>query len=104
MTVMTEGQRSTLRKLATKYIWWKSPDEAPGMPERIIAQVMDIGDYTDVRQLERELGASVMKDVVRHAQAGQFTERSWHFWHYRLGLASIEQVPAMPVRNYRSHE
>ena len=102
MAVITEDQRSTLRKLATKYIWWKSPDEALDMPQRIIAQVMDIGDYTDVRQLERTMSTAALIEVVRSAQAGQFSQRSWHFWHYRLGLANIEQVPTLPVRSYKN--
>ena len=25
--------------------------------------------------------------MVEHAEAGIFDEHSWHFWHYRLGLA-----------------
>ncbi len=37
-----------LAALARKYIWWKTPQEATRQPERIIAQVMDIGDYDDV--------------------------------------------------------
>jgi len=39
---------NALKPLASKYIWWKTPDEAVAMPERVIAQVMNIGDYADV--------------------------------------------------------
>jgi len=37
--------------------------------------------------------------VLTHAQAGEFNERSWTYWHYRLGLSDAEQVPAMPHRS-----
>lgn len=70
------------------------------MPERVIAQVMDIGDYADVQSIVSLVGDDVLREVLIHAQAGQFNERSWTYWHYRLGLCSVDQVPAMPVRRF----
>jgi len=68
------------------------------MPERVIAQVMDIGDYADVQSLASQVGDDVLREVLAHAQAGQFNARSWAYWHYRLGLSEVDQVPALPVR------
>lgn len=70
------------------------------MPERVIAQVMNIGDYADVQSLASQVGDEVLRDVLTHAQAGQFSERSWAYWHYRLDLATVDHVPAMPVRRF----
>ena len=70
------------------------------MPERVIAQVMNIGDYADVQLLAAQVGDDVLRQVLAHAQAGQFNERSWAYWHYRLGLASVDHVPALPVRRF----
>ncbi len=70
------------------------------MPQRVIAQVMNIGDYTDVQLLASQVGDDVLRQVLAHAQAGQFNERSWTYWHYRLGLASVDHVPALPVRRF----
>jgi len=89
-----------LRRLASKYIWWKKPDEAIKMPERVIAQVMNIGDYTDVQALADQAGDGVLREVLRHAEDGQFNERSWFYWHYRLGLATKGQVPSLPTRRF----
>ena len=89
-----------LKPLASKYIWWKTPEEAVAMPERVIAQVMNIGDYSDVQALVAQVGNEVLRNVLLHAEAGQFNERSWHYWHYRLGLAELEQVPPLPVRRF----
>jgi hypothetical protein len=89
-----------LRPLAGKYVWWKTPDEALSMPERVIAQVMNIGDYTDVQRLVHQVGELVLREVIKNAQAGQFNARSWAYWHYRLGLADVDQVPPMPVRSF----
>ena len=70
------------------------------MPERVIAQVMNIGDYDDVRELSRQVGDDVLRKVLQQAQVGQFGKRSWAYWNYRLGLASVDHVPAMPVRRF----
>lgn len=45
----------TLERFARKYIWWKKPEEAADRAERIVAQVMNIGDY-DVESLVHEVG------------------------------------------------
>jgi len=95
---MGQVDRDTLKRLAGKYVWWKSPDEALAMPERVIAQVMNIGDWTDVQVLAGQVGESALRDVLMHAETGQFSERSWAYWHYRLGLAKTGEVPPMPAR------
>lgn len=90
-----------LRQFAQKYIWWMSETEAMTMPERVMAQVMDIGDYKDVQVLARQAGDTVLRQVLQHAGAGQFSPRSWHYWHYRLGLATHpDEIPPLPVRRF----
>ena len=87
-----------LTALAAKYIWWKTPAEAVKLQDRLIAQVMNIGDYADVQTLAHRVGDGVLREVLANAQAGQFNERSWAYWHYRLGLAALGQVPPLPAR------
>lgn len=87
-----------LRIFAAKYIWWKTPDEALHQPERIVAQVMELGDYEDVQTIADQLGDPYLKTVLLHAQAGVFSPKSWAYWHYRLGLSRPGQVPALPKR------
>jgi hypothetical protein len=96
---VTTIDREALKPFASKYIWWKTADEAVEMPERVIAQVMNLGDWDDVCALASLVGDDVLRDVLAHAEIGQFNERSWHYWHYRLGLAKdVGQVPPMPKR------
>lgn len=92
------SNNALLERMAAKYIWWKSTADAIQLPNRVIAQVMDIGDYDDVLTLTQQLGEDALKEVLTHAEAGQFSARSWAYWHYRLGMARIDQVPSMPVR------
>jgi hypothetical protein len=95
---MRQIEPEVLKPLASKYIWWKTPEEAVGMPERVIAQVMNIGDYADLQLIATLVGDEVLREVLTHAEAGQFNARSWTYWHYRLGLAEIDNVPALPKR------
>jgi hypothetical protein len=97
---MLQVRREALKPFASKYIWWKAPDDAVARPERVIAQVMNIGDYADVQALVSEVGEDALREVLAHAEAGQFNERSWAYWHYRLGLAGPGEVPALPTRRF----
>jgi len=97
--VLTDSQRRVLSELARKYVWWKSPDEALQYPQRILLQVMNLGDWDDVLLVEREFDKESLRQLVHSAEAGQLNPRSWHFWHYRLRLAiRPEDVPPMPER------
>ncbi|OGR05638.1 MAG: hypothetical protein A2511_09035 [Deltaproteobacteria bacterium RIFOXYD12_FULL_50_9] len=95
---MGQIDRDILIRLAAKYFWWKAPDEAVRQPERVVAQVMDIGDYDDVQMLAAQAGDDYLREVLTHAEIGQYSGRSWFYWHYRLGLAGPGQVPTMPRR------
>jgi hypothetical protein len=88
-----------IRPLAKKYIWWETPDEALEFPQRVIAQVMNIGTFEDVSLLVDIVGEDELRQVLRNAEAGQFDDRSWHYWHFRLGLtAGDAEPPPLPVR------
>ncbi len=95
---MREPDPKTLRYLATKYIWWKTPEVAMRQPERVAAQVMELGDYGDVQLLSVRLGDDYLRKVLAQAEAGWFNPRSWAYWHYRLGMARPGRLPAMPQR------
>lgn len=89
-----------LKPYAKKYIWWKTADEAIQQPERVIAQVMDIGDFEDALNLRELVGDGVFRNVLTNAQAGWFNARSWNYWHHRLGLAKLGPIPALPTRKF----
>jgi hypothetical protein len=90
--------RALLTSLAAKYIWWKTPDAAMEQPQRVAAQVMELGDWDDVVALTESEGDDFLRDVLRHAQPGQLSERSWRYWNYRLGLAAPGEKPPTPRR------
>ncbi|MGH8681366.1 MAG: hypothetical protein ACREVP_07675 [Burkholderiales bacterium] len=87
-----------LRTMAKKYVWWLSPREAAARPDLVITQVMDIGDYEDACRLEAALGREALARALGRAEAGRLSERSWTYWHYRLGRAAAGRVPPRPKR------
>lgn len=93
-----EVVKALLKKFAQKYIWWKTAEEAMVLPQYIAAQVMNIGEYQDVQSLVNVVGDDYLRQVVTQSEIGQFDKRSWCYWHYRLGLARLEEVPPMPER------
>ena len=58
----TVREIDTLKRLAGRYIWWKTPDDAAAMPARVIAQVMNLGDYEDVQILAKHVGDAALRD------------------------------------------
>jgi hypothetical protein len=91
-----------LLRMAKKYIWWKAPVDESLSQERIVAQVMNIGDFYDVRSLWNAVGSKPFCQAIERAEAGWFNKRSWAYWHYRCGLRSFDEpLPPLPKRNIK---
>jgi len=88
-----------LAPLARKYIWWQAPEHSLQDRRRLIAQVMELGTQADVEALRKALGDEALRLTLRDARAGEFSERSWHYWHLVLGMARPHGVPPLPKRN-----
>lgn len=91
-------ERALLEPLAARLIWWQPAQESLCRPERVIAQVMELGDYEAVLQLRRALGDRRLCQVLRQAEPGWFSPRSWTYWHRKLGLTPSGPVPPLPQR------
>lgn len=89
-----------LSAMAGKYIWWQIDGCITDNSERIIAQLMDIGDYEDVQKMLALFDEDYLRTIIQKAQAGWFNIRSWHYWHYKLNLVDFGNVPPLPKRNF----
>lgn len=87
-----------LTPLARKYVWWQPPEDALRDRHRLIAQVMNIGTHADAEALRAALGDAELKRALKEARAGEFSERSWHYWHLVLELARPHAIPPLPRR------
>jgi transcriptional regulator with XRE-family HTH domain len=86
------------QQLRKRYIWWQITENEPS-EDRVIAQVMELGTLEDVHALEKEIGIESMKQVLRRARPGWFSGKSWNYWHLKLGLSTIHEVPPIPRRS-----
>ena len=91
---INETQKKFLFDAARRYIWWETPEEAMEFPQRILAQIMNIGILEDMGKVMEIFSQIELTSVLTTAEAGQFNERSWYFWHNRFSL----ETPPMPGR------
>jgi hypothetical protein len=85
-----------LADFAARYIWWR--DEQSPARDRVIAQVMNLGTYEDIRRLEAAFSPDELRGVMLRAAAGWISERSWNFWRGRLRHAGVGPIPEPPPR------
>jgi hypothetical protein len=89
-----------MQALAARYIWWEPPARALRRPLRVVAQVLNLGTAADCAALEEEMGTQTERTAVEKAEPGWFNERSWTYWHYRLGITPWgDEPPSLPVRH-----
>jgi hypothetical protein len=87
-----------LTPFARKYIWWQPTEVASLEPRRVIAQVMNLGTFEDVMALRQLVGNAELSRALKEARPGEFSDRSWHYWHLVLGIAPLSDIPPLPVR------
>jgi hypothetical protein len=87
-----------IASLAAKYMWWPAVNASGHSEDRIIAQVMDIGTYADILHLEAAIGRERLAEVMRYAQPGWISPRSWDFWRGRLLAQAGLQTPEHPPK------
>ncbi len=62
---------------------------------------MDLGVWDDLVTLEQVFGRYRLAVILKASGAGSMREKSWWFWHFRLGLADVDRKPpAMRVRAF----
>jgi hypothetical protein len=97
--MVTNGDaRQTIAELGRKYLWWKPVGGEPHSDDRIIAQAMNLGAYDDILLLDATFGKTRLVEIMRNAQPGWFSDRSWEFWRGRLSFATGAAIPDQPPR------
>lgn len=87
-----------LSELERKYFWWEPIAAQPRTADRILAQAMDLAGFADIRKLETTIGPRRLMAVMRAAQPGWFSARSWEFWRGRLSAATAEKIADEPPK------
>jgi hypothetical protein len=82
-----------LDSLAKRYVWWESADWSYQHPVVFLSQVMNFGYWEDIQLLRSFFTDDVLRDVLRSAPPGIFNYRAWDYWHLKLGIAPIPDLP-----------
>jgi hypothetical protein len=92
---VTEPQ---LRRIAREVVWWEPPEITISDQEDFLCRVMARGFWDDVQHVERMYGEPAFREALRNSKSGIFDPASWHYWHNRLG---IDPVPELPKRKFQ---
>ncbi|GAC1341382.1 MAG: hypothetical protein NVSMB26_29560 [Beijerinckiaceae bacterium] len=96
MSLRPDASSELLSGFAEKYMWWQAAGPNGHGDNRIIAQVMDIGTYADIERLEAAFGPARLSKVMREAEPGWFSARSWDFWRGRLSREIAVPIAERP--------
>jgi len=87
---MTDDE--TLRAIAARLIWWQASEVSLRDPRRLVAQVMNLGSWEDVKFAQAHFGLAAFRAALENAQPGWFEQDSWVIWHNAFELP----VPDLP--------
>ena len=87
-----------LRRIASRVVWWDTPDRVLAREDDFLCRVMTLGDLADVNYIEATYGADRLRHALRTASPGVIDPRSWHYWHHRLGLGAAGPLPSRQLQ------
>ena len=79
-----------LKGMAKELLWWQPPEVSLANPRRFLAQVMTLGTWDEVQQVQEIIGWDTFKDALLNAPVGVMDARSWAYWHTFFGLPEAE--------------
>ncbi|MDD2764262.1 MAG: hypothetical protein PHE83_09850 [Opitutaceae bacterium] len=82
-----------LKAIARSLVWWKPPEQVDF--HYLVRRVMNMGTPAMVAWVRQHHGEQVMREALATAEPGNFTERSWNYWHVVFG---IRPTPPLPRR------
>lgn len=83
-------------RIASRLIWFKTPEKALNDPYTFLAYVMTNGTLQDISTIKKILGMAVFEETLMHMPAGIMDERSWVYWNTICGKSPS---PPLPQRN-----
>jgi hypothetical protein len=86
-----------LQQIAREVVWWELPEITLADQNFFLGRVMARGFWNDVVHVQNVYGEDALREALRHSKPGEIDIASWHYWHRRLGL---EPVPELPKRRF----
>ena len=86
-----------LEQIAKSLVWWKPP-EAVSLPY-LVRRTMEMGTPEMLAMVRRKLGESALREALVGAEPGNFSDRSWNYWHVVFGIRPTPPLPQRFVPN-----
>ena len=93
--MLNANARGELLRVARRMVWFKPAEEALADAALFLSYAMTYGTVDDLRVILAHYTDDQLRWALRSGLPGIFDERSWAYWHARLG---VEPVPDLPVR------
>lgn len=91
LTISTPPDR--MAEIARRVCWWEPADATLARTPVFLCRVMALGTWEDVCVTLDHYGRPAFCDALRTAPPGLFDERSWHYWHHRLKVLPVPELP-----------
>ena len=101
MQELVKDKDEFLLNMAKKHIWWKTPEVALIHEQMLLAQIMERGELINMHYLTVFYDNKQLAEVLEKAEIGQFTIKSWHFWHYNVYGIDLKEIPPLPTRRIK---
>jgi hypothetical protein len=82
-----------LKGIARSLVWWKPPEMVD--LHYLTRQTMEMGTPEMLATVRGKLGESFLREALLAAEPGNFSDRSWNYWHVVFG---IRPTPPLPQR------
>ena len=96
--VLKKGRSSErLAAIARRVCWWESADLTLVNTPLFLCRVMVFATWEDICFVLDHYGKAAFREALQSAPPGLFDNRSWHYWHHRLQLLPVPQLPQRAI-------
>jgi len=79
--------------IARRVCWWEPAETTLADVPLFLCRVMALGTWDDVCVVLDHYGMEAFRDALRSAPPGVIDVRSWHYWHHRLRMLPVPELP-----------
>jgi hypothetical protein len=93
----TEIDSEEMARIARRVCWWQSAEATLENTTLFLCRVMVFGTWADVCFVLDKYGYVSFREALQSAPPGLFDNRSWHYWHHRLQVLPVPELPQRAI-------
>jgi hypothetical protein len=86
-----------MARIARRVCWWQSAEATLENTPLFLCRVMVFGTWADVCFTLDKYGYVSFREALQSAPPGLFDNRSWHYWHQRLQVLPVPELPRRAI-------